>query len=131
MAIQIRHDEAGGDDVDPDAERARLARLVCADLVTLGEGAVIEAARFLESAQVSSLERAARQVLSRSGPPQGGAARLDEAPRTIVATGLGGFLAADLALRLRLPCRPLSGLIPLPEPQLAPAVCVALLLAGE
>jgi hypothetical protein len=111
----------------PEAALARLARLVCADLQALGRRPVLEMARFLESAQIGVLERAARQVMSRLA---GGAWGTD-APPIVVSTGLGGFLAERLAHRLGLSCRSLSDLIPLQEPQAAPATCVALLLAEQ
>ena len=112
-----------------EAALARLARLVCADLRALGGESVLEVARFLESSQISVLERAARQVLSLSaGDPAGREVR---PALTLVATGLGEFLAAELARRLGLPCLLLSDRIPLPDPQAAPATCVALLLARK
>ncbi len=118
---QVTGPTADGRPASPEAALARLARLVCADLSALGREAVLEMAGFLENAQVGLLERAARQVLSLSGAKRG----------SVVATGLGSFLAARLAQRLDLPCRNLSHLIPLDEPQAAPAICVALLLAEE
>jgi uncharacterized hydantoinase/oxoprolinase family protein len=148
---------ADGRPAAPEAALARLARLVCADLSDLGREAVLEMARFLENAQVSLLERAARQALARGGgrpKPDAAAAGCvsravgEDRPQsasaerglagvsgsergTVVATGLGSFLAACLAQQLDLPCRNLSDLIPLDEPQAAPATCVALLLAEE
>lgn len=154
---QVTGPTADGRPATPEAALARLARLVCADLSDLGREVVLEMARFLENAQVSLLERAARQVLAGSGGrPAADAALAERGPRTaaedgpppasaglgrarvsgseratVVATGLGSFLAARLAQRLDLPCRNLSDLIPLDEPQAAPATCVALLLAEE
>jgi probable H4MPT-linked C1 transfer pathway protein len=154
---QVTGPTADGRPANPEAALARLARLVCADLSDLGREAVMEMARFVESAQVSLFERAARQALAHGGgrshldagaagrvswavamvgaPPasaEPGLAGVGGLERgTVVATGLGSFLAARLAQRLDLPCRNLSDLIPLDEPQAAPATCVALLLAEE
>jgi len=154
---QVTGPTADGRPATPEAALARLARLVCADLADLGRDAVVEMARFIESAQVNLLERAARQILSlRCWRPaadaalvqRGSRAAVEDSPppasagpgraqvscserATVVATGLGSFLAARLAERLDLPCRNLSDLIPLDDPQAAPATCVALLLAEE
>ncbi|MEE9219812.1 MAG: hydantoinase/oxoprolinase family protein [Acidobacteriota bacterium] len=119
---QITTPTADGGPPTPEAAQRRLARLVCADLESLGREPVLGMARFLESAQIALLERALRQVLSR--------AERGTKPM-LVATGLGRFLAMRLAQRLEIPCQDLSDLVPVQNPQAAPAVCVALLLAGE
>jgi hypothetical protein len=120
---QVTLPTADGRAATREAALVRLARLMCADLEALGEVAVVGAARFLESAQVGALERAARQALSRQAPQR-------PAP-LLVATGVGRFLASRLAARLEWGCRDLSDLIPLADPQAAPAVCVAVLLAEK
>jgi hypothetical protein len=122
---QVTVPTADGRPATREAALARLARLLCADLAALGEETVVEVARFLESAQIGALERAARQALSRQVRTTGAATPV------IVATGVGRFLAARLAERLEWGCRDLSEAIPLADPQAAPATCVALLLAEE
>jgi hypothetical protein len=127
---QVTFPTADGHPANRRAALARMARLLCADLDALGEEPVVEAARFLESAQIGALERAARQVLSRTAGAADVGGEGGPSP-VVVATGVGRFLAARLSARLERPCRDLSTLIPLADPQAAPATCVALLLAAE
>ncbi|BDG60448.1 hydantoinase/oxoprolinase family protein [Caldinitratiruptor microaerophilus] len=113
---------------------ARLARAVCADLETLAEAQVLVAARFLAQAQAHRIAAAVLQVLSRLAGRDGAAG-----PLPVIGTGLGRFLARDVAGWLGLPYRDLDDLLAAGEQapeggalargQAAPAAAVAALLA--
>ncbi len=119
---QITVPTADNGPVTLEGARARLARLVCADPSDIEADQLRQMALHLESAQIRQIEQAARQVLSWG--------TFTREP-VLIGTGVGKFLVPHLAARLGLPCRDLSELIPLSDPQLAPATCVALLLAEE
>ncbi len=128
---QVTTPTADGRPATPGAARARLARLLCADAESLGARRIDGMARFLEAAQLAALERAARQVLSAVPASPDTAPDGEGAGRTLVTTGVGRFLAVELARRLGLRCRDLGEIVPVDDPQAAPAACVALLLAEE
>lgn len=102
--------------------RTRLARLVCADPSGIELDQLRQMALHLESAQIQQIERATRQVLSWA---------TFACEPVLIGTGVGRFIVPNLAARMGLPSRDLSEIIPLSDPQLAPATCVALLLAEE
>ena len=69
---------------------ARLARAICADVTTFTWDDALRAARTVRGAQLDLLESAARRVVG----------RMELAPRTIVLSGHGEFLARALVERL-------------------------------
>ena len=95
----------------------RLARAVCADAETLDEDAVGTIARALAEAQLEAVMAGMRRVLARHP-------RLDRA----VVAGLGDFIAAEAARRLRLELTPLGERLG-HVARTAPAAAVAWLLA--
>ncbi|HEY7612988.1 MAG TPA: hydantoinase/oxoprolinase family protein [Gemmatimonadales bacterium] len=96
----------------------RLARAVCADAEMLDEDAVGTIARALAEAQLETVMAGMRRVLSRH-PGLG----------TAVVTGLGDFIAAEAARRMRLELVPLADRLGDDAARTAPAAAVALLLA--
>jgi probable H4MPT-linked C1 transfer pathway protein len=100
--------------------RARVARLVCADLEQLEEGEVDAIAAFLHAEQVRQLQAAVGRVSVRSGP---------SAP--IVPLGSGAFLAREVAARLgRTVAQPPSAWGSAGA-EVAPATALAGLLVGR
>ena len=95
----------------------RLARAVCADAEMLDEDAVGTIARALAEEQLEAVIAGMRRVLSRH--PRLG---------TAVVTGLGDFIAAEAARRMRLELVPLAERLG-DAARTAPAAAVALLLA--
>jgi probable H4MPT-linked C1 transfer pathway protein len=80
------------------AAHARMARMICADLLSFSEADARRAASAVRETQLSALESAALHVSSRLGRP----------PRTILLSGQGEFLLRDLAGRLPWKCEVLS-----------------------
>lgn len=104
------------------ASRARLLRMVCADVEAAGPGAAEAIARAAHRAQVEAIARAMLQVRSRPD-------LRPEAP--VVITGAGAFLARAAAAALELPCARLDKAMGEGTAAVAPAVAVALLWEGE
>lgn len=101
-----------GADVQPTADgrgrsleesRARLARMVGRDVGDADEDAWRGLAEAIASVQAATVERAARQVLSAAGLPR-------SAP--IIGTGVGRFVAAEVAQRLSRDYLSLADLMP-------------------
>jgi hypothetical protein len=109
-----------------DDAMARLARLVCSDLATIGEAAVETIARFLKDCQTEEVTKAIVQVLS--GQP--GSSR----PLAVCA-GAGAFLAEEASRRAGLEVTGLADLFPGVAgdrwTRAAPAAALAVLLADE
>jgi probable H4MPT-linked C1 transfer pathway protein len=100
---------------------ARLARMVCADLETLGADGVTGIAENVAARQVQQIVRGARQVKRRLG------ARF---PRAAVLAGQGTFLAQAVAEAASLKPRDLASELGAAASRAAPAAAVAYLLAG-
>ena len=104
---------------------ARLARLVCAEVGTIGAHAVEAIARYLAERQVDQIARAIVQVMS-SGP---------RVAPVAVPAGAGAFLAETAARRIGLETKPLARLVPRLSgddwARAAPAAALAVLLAEE
>ncbi len=105
---------------------SRLARLVCAEVDTIGAPAVETIARYLAERQVELISRGIVQVLT------GGSLN---ASRPAVAAGAGAFLAEAAARRAGLETTRLALLFPDLQGddwgRAAPAAALAVLLAGE
>ena len=99
---------------------ARLARMVCADLETLGEGDVTTIADHVARAQVLQVVDGIRQVLRQRGA---------EGPRVAVVAGAGVFLARESAIAAGLAVEELAGEIGSEAARSAPAAAVAVLLS--
>ena len=99
---------------------ARLARMVCADIETLGEDEITAIAGQVARAQARQIAGGIRQVRRRLGP---------SAPSTALVAGGGGFLARDAAEAAGLEVRELADLIGRAAARAAPAAAVAYLLA--
>src|SRR6185295_6514764 len=78
---------------------ARIARMVCADLETIGLGAVDAMADHISRAQVRQIAGGMRQVMRRLGPAR---------PRVAVLAGEGTFLARAAAEKIGLATRELA-----------------------
>jgi hypothetical protein len=103
----------------PTAEYAgeRLARVVCADADMLGPEEIRAIAAVVAEAQVEEIAGALRRVAPRLGRPA-----------SVVATGLGGFLARRAAERVGIPVKDLADVLSVDVGTVAPAVAVAWLL---
>ena len=101
---------------------ARLARMVCADLETLGARDITAIAEHVTRAQVRQIVGGARQVLRRL--------RLAR-PSVAVLAGQGAFLARAAAEELSLETRDMAKHIGLDAARTTPAVAVAYLLAEK
>jgi uncharacterized hydantoinase/oxoprolinase family protein len=105
---------------------ARLARIVCGDLASIGTAAVERIALFLHERQVDRTVEAILQVLSRQ--------RWTRPPAAVTA-GAGAFLAEAAARRAGLETMGLAALVPGLAgenwPRAAPAAAIAVLLAEE
>jgi len=99
---------------------ARLARMVCADLETLGENDLTAIATHVANAQTGQIADGIRQVEQRIG---------DRAPRVAVLAGSGAFLARAAAEAAGLATRDLAGALGAAGALAAPAVAVAHLLS--
>ena len=99
---------------------ARLARMVCADLETLGEDDLTAIARHVANAQTGQIADGIRQVKQRFG---------DRAPRVALLAGSGAFLARAAAEAAGLATRDLAGELGAAGALAAPAVAVAHLLS--
>lgn len=97
----------------------RLARTVCADPSLLTDEEITGLARFFAERQVRYLTRALRRIRSRFEP---------RPPATVVAAGLGDFLARAAAEAAGLPCELLAERWGPGPSRAAPAVAVARLL---
>jgi len=109
-----------------DEAMTRLARLVCAEVATIGPGAVETIALFLRERQIAQVSRAILQVLAKRPAA--------DLPRAVTA-GVGAFLAEESARRMGLEVIGLAGLVPdlvgAGWPIAAPAAAIAVLLAEE
>ncbi len=101
---------------------ARLARVVCADLETLGPDDVTAIAEHVWRAQVRQIVAGIRQVLRRLGA---------SAPRVALLAGSGAFLGRAAAAAAELTPRPLEGSFGARGARALPAVAVARLLARQ
>ena len=101
---------------------ARLARMVCADLETLGEDDLTAIARHVANAQIGQIADGIRQVMQRIG---------NRAPRVAVLAGSGAFLARAAAEAAGLTTRDLAGELGAAGAVAAPAVAVAHLLSEQ
>ena len=103
---------------------ARLARIVCSDLATLGMPAVEAIAAWIHHRQVARIADAVRQVLSRTGGP---------GRRMAIVAGIGAFLAEEAARSAGLETARLASLLRGVGgdgwDQAAPSAALALLLA--
>ena len=99
---------------------ARLARMVCADLETLGEHDLTALARHVANAQSQQIAEGIREVLQRLGAAQ---------PRVAVVAGSGSFMARAAAESVGLVARDPVGDFGADAWRSAPAVAVAYLLA--
>jgi probable H4MPT-linked C1 transfer pathway protein len=122
------HATADGRGKGLEESRARLARMIGMDAADASDEAWRNLAAALVRAQTRQIEAGLELVLS-------AAPMSAEAP--LVGAGVGRFLAAEVARRCGRPYRSLETLIPLAAPALgepaaaiAPAVAVAMLLAG-
>jgi probable H4MPT-linked C1 transfer pathway protein len=103
---------------------ARLARIVCSDLATLGMPAVEAIAAWIHDRQVARIADAVRQVLSRTG---------GKGVRVAIVAGIGAFLAEEAARSAGLDTARLASLLCGVGgdgwDQAAPSAALALLLA--
>jgi probable H4MPT-linked C1 transfer pathway protein len=113
----------------PAESRARLARMIGMDAAAVPEAAWRDLAEAFIRCQLRHIEEGAETVLSALELPRG-------AP--VVGAGTGRFLAADIARRLDRPYRSFEEMVETADSALAgtaadiaPAVAVALLLAGQ
>jgi probable H4MPT-linked C1 transfer pathway protein len=106
----------------PDTARARLARLVCADTDMLAQDEIDRMAAYIYQQQLSQVERAISQVLSRLPGSR---------PIPVVTLGSGAFIAAQAARRLGLPVTNLAETWGAREAQVAPSLAAAHLLAEQ
>jgi hypothetical protein len=98
---------------------ARLARMVCADLRTLGAARVTELAEHVTRAQVAQIVSGLRQVMRRLG---------SRCPSLAVVGGQGAFLARMAADEVGLPTADLADALGVAAARAAPAAAVAYLL---
>ena len=120
-----QHDSADNGPKTLEASRLRLARMVGRDADELPDTAWSELAAWFAQAQLQSIERAARQVLSQTLLPT-------EAP--LILAGAGAFLGARLGARLERPVLDFHHLLPdmaAAHGWCAPAVSVARLLMED
>ena len=101
---------------------ARLARMVCADMETLGARNITEIAEHVTWAQVRQIVGGARQVIRRLRPAR---------TRVAVLAGQGAFLARAAAEELSLDTGDMAKDIGLDGARVTPAVAVAYLLAEK
>jgi probable H4MPT-linked C1 transfer pathway protein len=99
---------------------ARLARMICADLETLGQAAVTAIAEHVARAQVRQIGRGIRQVMRRLGAAS---------PRVAVLAGAGTFVARTAAEEAGLRPRDLADEVGTAAARSAPAAAVAYLLS--
>ena len=99
---------------------ARLARMVCGDLETLGPRDITAIAEHVTRAQVRQIVGGIRQVMRRLRPGR---------PPVAVLAGQGAFLARAAADELSLETRDIAEDIGLASARAAPAAAVAYLLA--
>ena len=99
---------------------ARLARMVCADLETLGPADLTAIAEHVARAQVRQIARGVRQVMRRLAP---------SCPTDAVLAGSGAFLARSAAEHAGLTTHDLASDIGPEAARSAPAAAVAYLLA--
>ena len=99
---------------------ARLARMVCADLETLGSADITAIAEHIARAQVRQIARGVRQVMRRLG---------SSCPTLAVLAGAGAFLARAAAEDAGLTTRDLAGDVGPDASRSVPAAAVAYLLA--
>jgi len=102
------------------AAGARLARMVCADLETLGSDDITAIAEHAAHAQVRQIVRGMRQVMRRLGAA---------CPGVAVLAGAGAFLARWAAEEVGLTIRDLSADVGSDAARAAPAAAVAFLLS--
>ena len=100
---------------------ARLARMVCGDLETIGSADLTVIADHVARAQLRQIIRGIRQVMRRLGPA---------CPRVAILAGQGTFLTGPAAEELGLMVRDLAGEIGSAAARAAPAAAVAYLLSG-
>jgi (4-(4-[2-(gamma-L-glutamylamino)ethyl]phenoxymethyl)furan-2-yl)methanamine synthase len=105
-----------------DEAGARLARVVCADLETLGSDDITAIAEHVWRAQVRQIAAGVRQVLRRLG---------GSAPGIALLAGSGTFLARAAAAAADLTPRPLEPRLGPRGSRALPAVAVARLLARQ
>lgn len=105
-----------------DEAGARLARVVCADLETLGPTDITAIAEHVARAQVRQIGSGVRQVLRRLGA---------SAPRIAVLAGAGAFVARAAAAEADLTPWPLESRVGPQAARATPAIAVARLLARE
>jgi (4-(4-[2-(gamma-L-glutamylamino)ethyl]phenoxymethyl)furan-2-yl)methanamine synthase len=99
---------------------ARLARMVCADLETLGENDLSAIARHVANAQTQQIADGIRQVMQRLG---------GATPRVAVVAGSGAFLARAAADAAGLATRDLADEVGAAGALAVPALAVAHLLS--
>jgi probable H4MPT-linked C1 transfer pathway protein len=99
---------------------ARLARMVCADMDTLGEAAITAIADHVARAQVRQIERGIRQVMRRS-----------TGPKVAVLAGAGAFVGRAAAEAAGLATCDLASEIGAAAARSAPAAAVAYLLSAS
>jgi probable H4MPT-linked C1 transfer pathway protein len=99
---------------------ARLARMVCADLETIGEDNLTAIARHVANVQIGQIAEGIRQVKERLG---------DRAPRAAVLAGSGAFVARAAAQSVGLVAREPGGGLGADAWRAAPAAAVAYLLS--
>ena len=99
---------------------ARLARVICADLETLGPAGVTAIAEHVARAQVQQIERGIRQVMRRLGTV---------CPGVAVLAGAGTFVGRAAAEAAGLTTRDLSHEVGTAAARSAPAAAVAYLLS--
>lgn len=100
----------------------RLARIVCADGETLHEEDIIQLARYIYEKQIQQVTEALMQVLSRFP---------DTYHFSVVACGLGEFLAKKCCERLGLKVQGISEILGSQASRVAPCMALAYLLAEK
>ena len=99
---------------------ARLARMICADLETLGAASVTQMAEHVAHAQLGQIVSGLRQVMRRLGA---------QCPRVAVVAGLGAFVAREAAVAVGLATTDLAERMGTAAARAAPAAAVAYLLS--
>lgn len=124
-----QHPAADGRGKSPAASRARLARMVGRDAATAPTATWDELARYIATQQLDQITEGATRVVSEAGLP---------ARAPVLGAGVGRFLAAALARRLRRPYRRFEDVVATGDDatsaraaDCAPAVAVALLFASS
>jgi probable H4MPT-linked C1 transfer pathway protein len=103
-----------------DSARARLARLVCADVEMLSTGEIDEMAQYISTQQVFQIGEGIEQVLAQHRSLR---------DRPVIVSGLGSFLAVAAAKSVGLEIGHLEGSLRREELVVAPCLAVAQLLA--